>query len=126
MTPYVFNQESYEDLNSLCNAYIENFDLGMNDIYENMNIGPYNENRQKKAHTSFDRPKNLPGLKKKLDIINEEEDDDIKYITDSQINNNNFGNERKLNSLEILMKQRMFYQNRMPNNSRFKLKKVNQ
>ena len=35
MTPYVFNQESYEDLNSLCNAYIENFDLGMNDIYEN-------------------------------------------------------------------------------------------
>lgn len=35
MTPYYFNQESYEDLNSLCQAYIDNFDLAMDDIYAN-------------------------------------------------------------------------------------------
>lgn len=35
MIPYVFNQESYDDLSSLSKAYIENFDLGMDDIYNN-------------------------------------------------------------------------------------------
>lgn len=34
--PYVFNGISYEDLESLSKAYIENFDLGMDDIYKNV------------------------------------------------------------------------------------------
>ena len=35
MISYVFNQESYSDLSSLAKAYIDNFDLGMDDIYTN-------------------------------------------------------------------------------------------
>ena len=35
MISYVFNQESYSDLSSLAKAYIDNFDLGMDDIYAN-------------------------------------------------------------------------------------------
>lgn len=35
MKPYVFNGENYDDLNSLALAYKNNFDLGVNDIYDN-------------------------------------------------------------------------------------------
>ena len=34
--PYVFNQESFEDLESLSKAYIDNFDLAMDDVYKNV------------------------------------------------------------------------------------------
>ena len=83
----------------------------------------FGSQEKKKAHTSFDSPPILPGFKKKLYIINEEDEDDNKYITDFQINNS-LGNNRNLNTLEILMNQRRFYQNKIPNNSRFKLKQI--
>lgn len=84
------------------------------------NIFEINEN--KKPHTSFDYIQKIPKLKNKLDIIHEEsEDDNNKYITDVKFNNNLEGKDN-LNSLEILMKQRAFFQNQIPNNSRFKLK----
>ena len=76
---------------------------------------------EKKPHTSFDNPKIIPKLNNKLDIIHEENEDDNKYITDVKFNNS-FENKENLNSLEILMKQRAYFQNKMPNNSRFKLK----
>ena len=88
--------------------------------YINNDIPFLGSQEKKKAHTSFDIQPGLPGLKNKLDIIHEEDEDDNKYITDFQINN--LGKDKNLNTLEILMKQRMFYQNQMPNNSRFKIK----
>ena len=77
---------------------------------------------KKKPYTSFNIPP-MPKLKKKLDIINEEDENDCKYITDLNINNN-FGNNEKLNTLEILMKQRLFFQSKIPDNSRFKIKTI--
>lgn len=110
---YRYNEVNNNSINS--NIYkTNNNDNSIFDSYE-----------KKKAHTSFDNPPVLPKLKKKLDIINEENEDDNKFITDFQINNN-IGNDRNLNTLEILMKQRMFYQNKMPNNSRFKLKQISE
>ena len=92
-----------------------------NDLKKN---NAYMEIRQKKkSYTSFDNPPIPQGLKNKLDIIHEEDEDDNKYITDFHINNN-FENQRNLNSLEILMRQRKFYQNKIPNNSRFKIKQI--
>jgi hypothetical protein len=35
MKPYLFNQEKYFNLNDLALAYIDNFDLGITDIYTN-------------------------------------------------------------------------------------------
>ena len=119
----------FNDLNNNTNNdNINNrYNINSNNINnnENINDGQSIGYKEKKAHTSFDNPKRLPKLKNKLDIINEEEEDDNKYITDIQIGNI-YGNEGNLNTLEILMKQRMFYQNKIPNNSRFKLKQVNQ
>ena len=78
-------------------------------------------NEGKKPHTSFDYAQNVPKLKDKLDIIHEESEDDNKYITDVKFNNS-FENQENLNSLEILMRQRANFQNKIPNNSRFKMK----
>ena len=102
---------------------IDNKKLNAKIQYNNNDGLFFGSQEKKKAHTSFDIPPILPGFKKKLDIINEEDEDDNKYITDFQINNN-IGNNRNLNTLEILMNQRRFYQNKMPNNSRFKLKQI--
>jgi hypothetical protein len=135
---------SYNSINSKFNLYNRNNNNNempfLNDLnvlnnnnsvsnrYNNMNNNDFidkeislGSSERKKPHTSFDIPPVLPGLKKKLDIISEEEEDDNKYITDLNMNNN-FGSAGNLNTLEILMKQRMVFQNKMPNNSRFKLK----
>ena len=81
----------------------------------------FETNDEKIPHTSFDSPKHIPKLKKKLDIIHEESEDENKYITDVKFINN-FEDREKLTSLEILMKQRAHFQNKIPKDSRFKLK----
>ena len=114
----------YNNIQNLNNRYNINNKKINDGIQYNNNDGLFfGSQEKKKAHTSFDSPPVLPGFKKKLDIINEENEDDNKYITDFQINNI-LGNNRNLNSLEILMNQRRFYLNKMPNNSRFKLKQI--
>ena len=111
----------YNDVNNINSNNIKNrYNINNND--NEVNLG---SSERKKPHTSFDLPQIIPGLKQKLDIISEEDEDDNKYITDLNINNN-FGIDGNLNTLEILMKQRMFFQNKMPNNSRFKLKQINE
>ena len=117
----------FNDFNNIenMNYRYSNDNKKINDKIQYSNNGGifFGSQEKKKAHTSFDSPPVLPGFKQKLDIINEEDEDDNKYITDIQINNN-LGNNRNLNTLEILMNQRRFYQNKMPNNSRFKLKQI--
>ena len=112
--------------NNSNNKYSRN--LYQNNIYINKNNENYYNseenifkiNEDKKPHTSFDYPKNVPKLKNKLDIIHEEsEEDNNKYITDVIFNNRG---EENLNSLEILMKQRAHFQKKIPKDSRFKLK----
>lgn len=108
-----------DKMNNMSN--LDNYINKSNNIYNNRNY--YNNDSffgysgEKRSHTSFDSQPKLPGLKEKLDVINEEDEDDNKFITD--FNNVNNGN---LNALEILMKQRLNYQNQLPTNSRFKLK----
>ena len=87
-------------------------------------ISLFSSQEKKKVHISFDSPPVLSGIKNKLDIIHEKDEDETKYITDFQINN--LRKDENLNTLEILIKQRMFYQNKIPNNSRFKLKLINE
>ena len=80
----------------------------------------YNDFNENRVNTSFGRPQRLQDFNERLDIINEEEED--RFITNSQNNYFNDGNNRQSqNILEILMNQRRNYQNRLPNNSRFKL-----
>ena len=102
------------NINLSRNYYQDN----MGDLNQKNNFGINDDN---KPHTSFDTPKNIPKLKNKLDIIHEESEDDNKYITEVKFNNS-FENYEKLNSLEILMKQRAHFQNKIPKDSRFKLK----
>ena len=98
-----------------------NINLSRNN-YQNLNANKnFEKNDVKMPHTSFDTPKNIPKLKNKLDIIHEENEDENKYITDVKFNNS-FEDREKLNSLEILMKQRAHFQNKIPKDSRFKLK----
>ena len=73
----------------------------------------------KRSFTSSDSKPKLLGLNNKLDVINEEKDDDKSTI--NVINNDNKMLMRKQNFLEILMHQRYMYQNKLPDNSRFKL-----
>ena len=130
-----YNINSMKDLSNYNNNNKNNNNIYKqynrnNNIYNNVNNNRnyYNNepifelNGVKKAHTSFDLPPLLPGLKEKLDIINEEDEEDNKYITDFNVKNSFSGG--NLNTLEILMKQRMDFQNKIPNNSRFKLKKI--
>ena len=104
--PYSSNldQKNYNNYNERMN---------FNEDFSSLNI------EEKKPHTSFDYPKKIPKLKNKLDIIDEENEEENKYITDVKFTNENKEN---LNSLEILMKQRALFQNKMPNDSRFKIK----
>ena len=111
-------------------SYIKNsrnyFPNNIFNINENSNTNSkeditFGTNEGKKPHTSFDYAQNIPKIKDKLDIIHEESEDDNKYITDV-VFNNSFENKEKLSSLEILMRQRANFQNKIPNNSRFKLK----
>ena len=85
-------------------------------------VGSLRTSTETKPHTSFDYPQNIPKIKNKLDIINEEnEEDNNKYITDVKFNNS-IDKKENLNSLEILMKQRAHFQNKIPDDSRFKIK----
>ena len=105
----------------------KNLNINLSRNYYHENFGDFNENKNseinddKKPHTSFDSPIHIPKLKNKLDIIHEESEDENKYITDVKFNNS-FEDKEKLNSLEILMKQRAHFQNKIPKDSRFKLK----
>ena len=139
-----YNNNNKNTINKKLNYYINSNDS--NDIkikidtdnknsrnYYQNNLYNINENinskeeilpgvsEEKKPHTSFDYPQNIPKLKNKLDVIHEENEDDNKYITDVKFNNS-LESKENLNSLEILMKQRAHFQNKMPNDSRFKLK----
>ena len=102
-----------------------NKNLSRNNNLENVymnEVGSLGTSTEKKPHTSFDYPQNIPKIKNKLDIINEEnEEDNNKYITDVKFNNS-IDKKENLNSLEILMKQRAHFQNKIPNDSRFKIK----
>ena len=109
------NSKEIKRNNNLNNNLSRNFYQILN---ENKN---YEIKDDKMPHTSFDSPKNIPKLKNKLDIIHEENEDENKYITDVKFNNS-FEDREKLNSLEILMKQRAHFQNKIPKDSRFKLK----
>ena len=98
-----------------------NINLSRNN-YQNLNANKnFEKNDVKMPHTSFDNLKNIPKLKNKLDIIHEENEEENKYITDVKFNNS-YVDQEKLNSLEILMKQRAHFQNKIPKDSRFKLK----
>jgi len=116
------NNNNYYNRNSYNNLSENKTDVNI--INNKINKNYFGTEGKKKAHTSFDIPPVLPGIKNKLDIIHEEEEDDNKYVTD--ININNFGNEENLNTLEILMRQRRMYQNKIPENSRFKLRQINE
>lgn len=48
-------------------------------------ISLFSSQEKKKVHISFDSPPVLSGIKNKLDIIHEEDEDETKYITDFQI-----------------------------------------
>ena len=121
---YNNNLYNIKNFNNIKDNYYPNNYNNIEKIQYSNNDGLFFVSQEKKkAHTSFDSPPVMQGFKKKLDIINEEDEDDNKYITDFQ-NINNLGNNRNLNTLEILMNQRRFYQNKMPNNSRFKLKQL--
>lgn len=70
--------------------------------------------KEKRAFTS-DKKQNLFGLNNKMDVIYEESETKAKDImnNDRQIDNKNF--------LEKIMEQRQFYQNKIPDDSIFKL-----
>ena len=115
---YSNKKNDSKELNKINNL---NMNLSRN-YYQNLNKNKsFETNDDKMPHTSFDSPKNIPKLKNKLDIIHEENEDENKYITDVKFNNS-FEDREKLNSLEILMKQRAHFQNKIPKDSRFKLK----
>ena len=115
---YSNKKNDSKELNKINNL---NMNLSRN-YYQNLNSNNnFESNDDKMPHTSFDSPKNIPKLKNKLDIIHEENEDENKYITDVKFNNS-FEDREKLNSLEILMKQRAHFQNKIPKDSRFKLK----
>jgi hypothetical protein len=67
-----------------------------------------------RAYTSFNNPPLLlPNIYNNNDYGN--------YNMNMNMNNN-YIDEKKDNALEILMSQRMDYQNKIPNDSRFKIK----
>jgi hypothetical protein len=95
--------------------YIKNYEI--NEI-SNKNVFINNKN----SYTSFDnKPKPiLPSIKNKFKIKFNNNKNEIK-------NSNNLGLEEKNNPnlVEILMKQRLLFQDKIPDNSRFKLKPMN-
>ena len=121
------NYDMTNNMNYLYNSHNNTINSGNNmNYYNEVNkINKLNNDDQlydvlseNRANTSFERPQKLRGLNNRLDIINEEEED--RYITGFQ---NNIPNDsQNFNSLEILMNQRRNYQNKLPINSRFKLK----
>ena len=78
----------------------------------------FNLPKEKKEYTSTENNKNHFLFNKKISIIKEENTND-KII--ENINNN----QQNDNFLKILMKQRLIYQNKIPDNSRFKLNPKN-
>ena len=114
------NNQNESNINNSRNLYQNDFNKYNDRIDSNNDFSSF-KIEEKKPHTSFDYPKKIPKLKNKLDIIDEENEEENKYITDVKFNNN-FENKENLNSLEILMKQRAHFQNKMPNDSRFKIK----
>ena len=112
------NSQNNSNIKNSRNYYPKNIYKENSNSKEDLTFGL---NEGKKPHTSFDYAQNVPKLKDKLDIIHEESEDDNKYITDVKFNNS-FENQENLNSLEILMRQRANFLNKIPNNSRFKMK----
>ena len=117
----------------------KNLNINMNNIKDNMkninNHNQYNNNNNNIINASDLNKNKIEEQKEnylnncsdnykkfdiKLEVINEEEDD--KNTT----NINNIENEKKQNYLEVLMNQRLYYQNnKIPDNSRFKLNQFN-
>ena len=93
--------------------------------YDKTNISNRNEERilypqkRKKEYTSSDNIQNNLRLKHKLSLISEEEG--YKKIENKNNITNDNNNQKNDNFLKILMKQRMLYQNKIPDNSRFKI-----
>ena len=93
--------------------------------YDKTNNSTRNEERilypqkRKKEYTSSDSIKNNLRLKHKLSLISEEEG--YKKIENKNNITNDNNNQKNDNFLKILMKQRMLYQNKIPDNSRFKI-----
>ena len=114
------NSQNNSNIKNSRNYYPKNIYYNNENSNSNEDL-TFGLNEGKKPHTSFDYAQNVPKLKDKLDIIHEESEDDNKYITDVKFNNS-FENQENLNSLEILMRQRANFQNKIPNNSRFKMK----
>ena len=103
------------NINNLKNSYNLNY-YGKTNTTNNSykkDRGFNYEKKEKRAFTS-DKKLNLFGLKNKLDIIEEEDD------AQNKINNNNRQIKNK-NFLEILMEQRQYYQNKISDDSLFKL-----
>ena len=77
----------------------------------------FNLPKEKKEYTSTENNKNHFLFNKKISIIKEENNDKIIENINNNQQNDNF--------LKILMKQRLIYQNKIPDNSRFKLNPKN-
>lgn len=107
------NDNNHNNINiNLKDTNISNRIINNNELF-------FKEKNGKRSFTSSDSKPKLLGLNNKLDVINEEKDDDKSTINVK--NNDNKMLMRKQNFLEILMHQRYMYQNKLPDNSRFKL-----
>ena len=113
--PYNFNNINNQENNNLKNnkviKYYDRTNI-INNNYKNKDEF-YNVLRGKRSFTSSYKKQNLIKLNNKLDIINEEEED--KNTT------NKYKFIKKKNFLEVLMEQRLNYQNKIPDDSIFKL-----
>ena len=110
---YHINDNNHNNINiNLKDTNISNRIINNNELF-------FKEKNGKRSFTSSDSKPKLLGLNNKLDVINEEKDDDKSTINVK--NNDNKMLMRKQNFLEILMHQRYMYQNKLPDNSRFKL-----
>jgi len=103
-------------LNNDKNNYDDNNITNKKNMYNNNNNDIiYNLRERKNNNMLPDNTQRLLGINNKFNIINEKEED--KNIR----NNNNNNNKQNENFIEILMKQRLNYQNKIPNNSIFKI-----
>ena len=113
--PYNFNNINNQENNNLKNNKVIKYYDRKNIINNNHIFKDEFSNvlRGKRSLTSWDKKQNLIRLNNKLDIINEEEED--KNTT------NKYKFIKKKNFLEVLMEQRLNYQNKIPDDSIFKL-----
>ena len=99
--------------------YIKNYDINEKSNYLIEKYKQYSE-QTKRFNTSFEDKNQifLPSIPHNLNLINEE----INHNYNREAFNNIPIEENNQNILEILMNQRLLYQNNLPENSRFKLK----